>query len=133
MIKHELTNEPVLILPDFELPSNLDIDAECSQGIQAALHQIQIVDGEPREGVICHIYRQLKDSEARYAATQTQFLSLIWALEKPHYCLEGAVCEVYTDCTALKSTKTHILRWQIAIKGYKGVTNTNNHPPQWVL
>ncbi|MBW0468036.1 hypothetical protein O181_007751 [Austropuccinia psidii MF-1] len=52
-IKHELTNAPVLILPDFELPFKLDIDAACSQGLGAALHQRQIVDGEPREGVIC--------------------------------------------------------------------------------
>ncbi|MBW0573020.1 hypothetical protein O181_112735 [Austropuccinia psidii MF-1] len=35
-IKHELTNAPVLILPDFELPFNLYIDAACSQGLGAA-------------------------------------------------------------------------------------------------
>ncbi|MBW0525343.1 hypothetical protein O181_065058 [Austropuccinia psidii MF-1] len=52
-IKYELTNALVLILPDFELPFKLYIDAACSQGLGAALHQRQIVDGEPREGVIC--------------------------------------------------------------------------------
>ncbi|MBW0519564.1 hypothetical protein O181_059279 [Austropuccinia psidii MF-1] len=60
-IKHELTNAPVLILPELELPSRLYIDAACSQGLGAALHQRQIVDGEPREGVICYIAGQLKD------------------------------------------------------------------------
>ncbi|MBW0575099.1 hypothetical protein O181_114814 [Austropuccinia psidii MF-1] len=60
-IKHELTNAPFIILPDFELPFKLYIDAACSQGLRAALHQRQIVDGEPREGVICYISRQLKD------------------------------------------------------------------------
>ncbi|MBW0569647.1 hypothetical protein O181_109362 [Austropuccinia psidii MF-1] len=60
-IKHELTNAPVLILPDFELPFKLYIDAACSQGLGAALHQRQIVNGEPREEVICYISRQLKD------------------------------------------------------------------------
>ncbi|MBW0557197.1 hypothetical protein O181_096912, partial [Austropuccinia psidii MF-1] len=49
-IKHEITNEPVSILPDFELPFKLYIDAACSQGLGAALHQKQIVDDEPREG-----------------------------------------------------------------------------------
>ncbi|MBW0551586.1 hypothetical protein O181_091301 [Austropuccinia psidii MF-1] len=44
-IKHELTNAPVLILPDFELPFKLYIDEACSQGLGAALHQGQIVDG----------------------------------------------------------------------------------------
>ncbi|MBW0514153.1 hypothetical protein O181_053868 [Austropuccinia psidii MF-1] len=65
-IKHELTNAPVPILPDFELPFKLYIDSACSQGLGAALDQRQIVNGEPREGVICYISRQLKDSEARY-------------------------------------------------------------------
>ncbi|MBW0518755.1 hypothetical protein O181_058470 [Austropuccinia psidii MF-1] len=125
-IKHELTNAPVLILPDFELPFKLYIDAACSQGLGAALHQRQIVDGEPREGVICYISRQLKDSESRYGATQTECLCLVWALERLHYYLEGAVFEVYTDCTALKSLlkmKTinrHMLTWQIAIQEYRG-------------
>ncbi|MBW0553339.1 hypothetical protein O181_093054 [Austropuccinia psidii MF-1] len=108
------------------LGMDLYIDAACSQGLGAALHQIQIVDGEPREGVVCYISRQLKDSEARYGATQTEFLCLIWALDKLHDYLEGAVFEFYTDCTALKSllnmktTNRHMLRWQIAIQEYRG-------------
>ncbi|MBW0592457.1 hypothetical protein O181_132172 [Austropuccinia psidii MF-1] len=124
-IKYELTNAPVLILPEFELTLKLYIDAACSQGLGPALHQRQIVDGEPREGVICYIYRQLKDSEARYGATQTECLCLVWGLEKLHYYLEGAVFEVYTDCTALKSllnmktTNRHMLRWKIAIQEYR--------------
>ncbi|MBW0481986.1 hypothetical protein O181_021701 [Austropuccinia psidii MF-1] len=87
--KHELTNPPVLILPDFELPFKLYIGA--------ALHQRQIVDGEPREGVIFYISRQLKDSEVRYGATQTECLCLVQALEKLHYYLEGAVFEVFIE------------------------------------
>ncbi|MBW0510365.1 hypothetical protein O181_050080 [Austropuccinia psidii MF-1] len=125
-MKHELTNAPLLILHDFELPFKLYIDAACSQGLGAALHQRQIVDGEPREEVICYISRQLKDSEARYGATQTEFLFLVWALEKLHYFMEGSVFEVYTHCTALRSllnmktTNRHIVRWQISIQEYRG-------------
>ncbi|MBW0547889.1 hypothetical protein O181_087604 [Austropuccinia psidii MF-1] len=125
-INYELTNAPVLILPDFALPFKLCIDSACSQGLGAALFQRQIVDVEPREGVICYISRQLKDSEARYGATQTECLCLVWALEKLHYYLQGAVFEVYTDCTALKSllnmrnTNRHRLGWQIAIQEYRG-------------
>ncbi|MBW0515301.1 hypothetical protein O181_055016 [Austropuccinia psidii MF-1] len=99
-IKHELKNAPVVILPAFELPFKLYINAACIQGLGAALHQRQIVDCEPREGVICYISRKLKDSEARYGAIQTECLCLAWALDKLHYYLEGAVFEV---CTALKS------------------------------
>ncbi|MBW0490844.1 hypothetical protein O181_030559 [Austropuccinia psidii MF-1] len=121
-IKYELTNAPVLILPDFKIPFKLYINAAFSQGLGEALHQRQIVDGEPTEGVICYISRQLNDSEARYGANQTECLCLFWALEKLHYYLEGAVFEVYTDCTALKSllnmntANRHMLRWQIAIQ-----------------
>ncbi|MBW0509024.1 hypothetical protein O181_048739 [Austropuccinia psidii MF-1] len=38
-IKHELTNAPVLILTEFELPFKLNIDAAYSQGLGEALHQ----------------------------------------------------------------------------------------------
>ncbi|MBW0530987.1 hypothetical protein O181_070702 [Austropuccinia psidii MF-1] len=70
-IKHELTKEPDLILPDFELLFKLYMDAAFSQGLGAALHQRQILDGKPRELVICYISRKPKDSEARYGATNT--------------------------------------------------------------
>ncbi|MBW0488555.1 hypothetical protein O181_028270 [Austropuccinia psidii MF-1] len=125
-IKHELANAPVLILPDFELPFKLYKDAACSQGLGEALHQTQIVDGEPREGVIFYISRKLKYSEAWYGATQTECLCLFWGLEKLHYYLESAVFEFYKDCTALKSllnmktTNRQMLRWQIAIQEYRG-------------
>ncbi|MBW0498003.1 hypothetical protein O181_037718 [Austropuccinia psidii MF-1] len=98
-IKYRLKNEPVLILPYFELTFKLYIDEACSQGLGAALHQRQIVDGEPREGVICYISRQLKDSEARYGASQPECLCLLWALEILHYYLEGAVCQDKTMIT----------------------------------
>ncbi|MBW0476768.1 hypothetical protein O181_016483 [Austropuccinia psidii MF-1] len=128
-IKHELTNGPVLILPDFELPLKLYIDEACSQGLGAALHQRQIVDGESREGVICYILRKLKDSEASYSAVQTKCLCLVLALEKLHYYLKHTVFEIYTDCTALrcllnmKTINRHILSWQIAIKEYRDNIN----------
>ncbi|MBW0486717.1 hypothetical protein O181_026432 [Austropuccinia psidii MF-1] len=97
-IKYELTNAPLLILPDFELQLELYIDAASSQGLGEALHQRQIMDGKAREGVICYISRLI----------------------------QNPVFEVYTDCTPLKSllkmktTNRHILRWQIAIQEYKG-------------
>ncbi|MBW0546625.1 hypothetical protein O181_086340 [Austropuccinia psidii MF-1] len=60
-IRYELKNSSVLILTDFELPFKLYIDAACSQGLGTALHQRKILDGEPRERVICYISRQLND------------------------------------------------------------------------
>ncbi|MBW0490441.1 hypothetical protein O181_030156 [Austropuccinia psidii MF-1] len=69
---------------------------------------------------------QLRVLKARYGATQSGCLCLVWALEKLHYYLEGAVFEVYTGCTALKSllkmktTNGHMLRWKIDIQYYRG-------------
>ncbi|MBW0501789.1 hypothetical protein O181_041504 [Austropuccinia psidii MF-1] len=45
--EHELKNEPVLILTDFALQLKPYIDAACNQGLGEALHQRQILDGEP--------------------------------------------------------------------------------------
>ncbi|MBW0534749.1 hypothetical protein O181_074464 [Austropuccinia psidii MF-1] len=124
-IKHELTNEPALMLPNFALPFKLYIDSACSQGLGTPLNQRQIVDGEPREGVICYISRKLKDSGDRYGATLTECLCLVWALERLHYYLERAAFEVLIALTALKSllnmktTNRHTLRWQIDIQEYR--------------
>ncbi|MBW0490036.1 hypothetical protein O181_029751 [Austropuccinia psidii MF-1] len=87
-LKLELTNAPVIILPDFELPFKLYIDASYSQGLGAALHQRHILHDEPREGVICYISRQLKDSKSRYGDTHTECVCLVLALEKLHYYCE---------------------------------------------
>ncbi|MBW0480616.1 hypothetical protein O181_020331 [Austropuccinia psidii MF-1] len=81
-IKHEPTCAPVHMLPEFELPFKLYIDAACSQGLGASLNQIQILDGEPRQGVICYIPRKLKDSDSGYGESQAECLCLVWALEK---------------------------------------------------
>ncbi|MBW0556409.1 hypothetical protein O181_096124 [Austropuccinia psidii MF-1] len=124
-IKHELTNAPVLILPEFELPFRLYIDAACSQRLGASLHQRQIVDVEPKEGVVCYIFKKMKESKAMFRATQNKLLFVFWALENLHYYLEGAIFEVYTDCKKLKSllnmntTNTHMLRCQIDIQEYR--------------
>ncbi|MBW0544755.1 hypothetical protein O181_084470 [Austropuccinia psidii MF-1] len=124
-IKYTLTNAPLLLIPDWKLPFKLYIDA-CGEGLGAALHQVQIVNDKPYEGPICFISRQIKPTEARYGASQMEFLCLVWALEKLHYYLDGSVFEVITDCNAvklllnIKTPNRHMLRWQIAIQEYRG-------------
>ncbi|MBW0555711.1 hypothetical protein O181_095426 [Austropuccinia psidii MF-1] len=124
-IKYALTNAPLLLMPDWKIPFKLYIDA-CGEGLRAALHQVQIVNDKPYEGPICFISRQIKPTEARYGASQMEFLCLVWALEKLHYYLDGSVFELITDCNAVKSLlnmkapNRHMLRWQIAIQEYRG-------------
>ncbi|MBW0540825.1 hypothetical protein O181_080540 [Austropuccinia psidii MF-1] len=70
--------------------------------------------------------RQIKPTEVRYGASQMEYLCLVWALEKLHYYLDGGLFQVITDCNTvrsllnMKTPNIHMLRWQIAIKEYRG-------------
>ncbi|MBW0542372.1 hypothetical protein O181_082087 [Austropuccinia psidii MF-1] len=120
-IRKSLTEAPLLLMPDFNLPWKLYIDT-CGDVLGESLHQVQIIDDKPTEGPICYISRQIEPTEARYGSSQMECLCLVWELEKLHYYLYGSVFEVITDCNAVKSLlnmKTpnrNMLRWQIAIQ-----------------
>ncbi|MBW0564242.1 hypothetical protein O181_103957 [Austropuccinia psidii MF-1] len=110
---------------DWKLPFKLYIDS-CGEGLGAALHQTQIISDKAVEGPICFISRQIKPTQARYGASQREFLCLVWALEKLHYYLDGTVSDIITDCNAvnsllnMKTPKRHMLRWQITMQEYRG-------------
>ncbi|MBW0461570.1 hypothetical protein O181_001285 [Austropuccinia psidii MF-1] len=112
-------------MPDVKLPFELYNDASGDE-LGAALHQVQIINDKPVQGPICFISRNRKPTEARYGASKMECLSLVWALQKLNYFLEGCVFEVITDCTAVKSLlemntpNRNILRWLIAIQEYRG-------------
>ncbi|MBW0590323.1 hypothetical protein O181_130038 [Austropuccinia psidii MF-1] len=112
-------------MPDWKLPFKLYTDA-CGEGLGAALHQTQIINGKPVEGSICFVSRQIKPTEARYGESQMECLCLVWALEKLHYYLDGTVFHVITDCNAVKSllnmktSNINMLRWKIATQKYRG-------------
>ncbi|MBW0460308.1 hypothetical protein O181_000023 [Austropuccinia psidii MF-1] len=89
-LRQALTASPLLLMPDFNLPFKLFIDAS-GYGLGAALHQVLIINDKPVEGHICFISRKIKATEARYGASQMECLCLVWALEKLHYFLEGCV------------------------------------------
>ncbi|MBW0556178.1 hypothetical protein O181_095893 [Austropuccinia psidii MF-1] len=124
-LRETLTTAPLLLIPDFEFPFKLYIDAS-GDALVSAPHQVQIINDKLVEAPICFISRQIKPAEARYGASQMECLCLVWALEKLNYFLEGWVFEVITDCTVVKSLLNmqtpirHMLRWQIAIEEYMG-------------
>ncbi|MBW0528763.1 hypothetical protein O181_068478 [Austropuccinia psidii MF-1] len=45
----------------------------------------------------------MEPTEARYGASQMEFLCLVWDLKKLHYYLDGTVFDVITDCDGVKS------------------------------
>ncbi|MBW0578436.1 hypothetical protein O181_118151 [Austropuccinia psidii MF-1] len=122
---NSLKNAPFLLIPGWKLPFKLYIDA-CGEGLGAALHQTQIINDKPVEGLIFFISRQIKPTEARYGASQMECLCLVWALEKLHCYLDETVFDVITDCNAgksllnMKAPNRHMLRWQIAIQKFRG-------------
>ncbi|MBW0558919.1 hypothetical protein O181_098634 [Austropuccinia psidii MF-1] len=124
-IKKALTEAPLILILDWNIPFKLYIDS-CGDGLGAALNKVQIIDDKPIEGPVFYISRQIKPTEARYGSSQMECLCLVWAMEKLHYYLYGSVFEVITACNAVKSLlnmKTpnrNMLRWQIAIQEYRG-------------
>ncbi|MBW0514665.1 hypothetical protein O181_054380 [Austropuccinia psidii MF-1] len=100
-IRKALTEAPLLLMPDWNIPFQFYIDA-CGDGLGEAKHQVQIIDDKPTEGPVCYIPRQIKPTESRYGAIQMECLCFVWALEKLHYYLDGSVFEVITDCNIVK-------------------------------
>ncbi|MBW0500809.1 hypothetical protein O181_040524 [Austropuccinia psidii MF-1] len=105
-IRKSLTDAPLLLMPDWNIPFKLYINA-CGDGLGEALRQVQIIDDKPKEVPVFYISRQIKPTEARYGANQKE-------------------CLLINDCNSVKSflnMKTpnrHMLRWQISIQEYRG-------------
>ncbi|MBW0581645.1 hypothetical protein O181_121360 [Austropuccinia psidii MF-1] len=53
-IMKALTEAPLLLMPDWNIPFKLYIVA-CGDGLGEALHQVQIIDEKPTEGPVCYI------------------------------------------------------------------------------
>ncbi|MBW0508809.1 hypothetical protein O181_048524 [Austropuccinia psidii MF-1] len=97
-IKKALTEAPFLLMPDWNMPFELYIDA-CGDGLGAALHQVQIIHDEPTEVPVCYISTQIKPTEARWSA-------YVWYGHLRNYTI--VLMEV------------NMLRWKIAIQEYRG-------------
>ncbi|MBW0480239.1 hypothetical protein O181_019954 [Austropuccinia psidii MF-1] len=80
-LRQALTTAPLLLIPYFKLPFKHYIDAS-GDGLGAALHQVTILNNETIEGPISFISSKIKPTEARYGASQMEFVCLVWALEK---------------------------------------------------
>ncbi|MBW0579719.1 hypothetical protein O181_119434 [Austropuccinia psidii MF-1] len=67
-IRKALTEAPLLLMPDWNIPFKLYIDA-CGDGLGEALHWVQIIDDKHTEVPVCYISRQIKPKEARSGAS----------------------------------------------------------------
>ncbi|MBW0564746.1 hypothetical protein O181_104461 [Austropuccinia psidii MF-1] len=66
-IRQALTEAPLPLIPDWDIPFKLYIVA-CGDGLGEALYHVQIIDEKPKEGQVCYISRQRKPTEARWSA-----------------------------------------------------------------
>ncbi|MBW0506860.1 hypothetical protein O181_046575 [Austropuccinia psidii MF-1] len=120
-----LTNSPFILLPDWKIPLKLYIYS-FGEGLGAALHQTQIINDKPVEGLICFLSRQIQPTEARDGARKMECLCLVWALKKLNYYLDVKVLYFITDCNAVKSLlkmntpNRHMLRGQVSSQEYRG-------------
>ncbi|MBW0493395.1 hypothetical protein O181_033110 [Austropuccinia psidii MF-1] len=51
-IRRSVTEAPLLLMPDWNIPFKFYIDS-CGDELEAALHQVQIIDDKPTEGPAC--------------------------------------------------------------------------------
>ncbi|MBW0474351.1 hypothetical protein O181_014066 [Austropuccinia psidii MF-1] len=70
-LRQALTTAPLLLMPDFKLPFKPYI-CESGDELGDSLNQVQTINDKPVEGNICFIYRKIKQTEARYGASQME-------------------------------------------------------------
>ncbi|MBW0524719.1 hypothetical protein O181_064434 [Austropuccinia psidii MF-1] len=66
-IRKALTEAPLMLNPDWNIPSKFYIDAFGDQ-LGEALLKFQIIDDKPTGGPFCYISRQVEPTEAKWSA-----------------------------------------------------------------
>ncbi|MBW0535637.1 hypothetical protein O181_075352 [Austropuccinia psidii MF-1] len=105
-IRKALTEEPLLLIPDWNIPFKLYID-ECVDVLGAALHQVQIIDEKPTEGPVCYISRQIKPTEDRYGPSRMDCLCLKYVEMANSHSIVHKAGKIHTNADGLS-------RWALA-------------------
>ncbi|GJR74641.1 reverse transcriptase domain-containing protein [Tanacetum coccineum] len=130
-LKKKLTEAPILVVPDWNLPFELMCDAS-DFAIGAVLGQRKMKHFQP----IHYASKTMTEAQIHYTTTEKEMLAVVYAFEKfrPYLVLSKSV--VYTDHSALKylmakqDAKPRLLRWilllqefDVIIKDKKGAEN----------
>lgn len=120
-LKHIVTHEPVLRLPDFNKQFILTTDWS-KVAVGAVLSQI-----DPETGFdhpVAFASRLLNDAERNYSPTEGELLALVWAVEKFRLYLDGRKFIAYTDHHALewlasaRYNNSKLERWALKLQEY---------------
>ena len=119
-LKYYMTSEPVLKLPDINLPFVLRTDAS-NVGVGAVL--IQYENDVPRP--IAYASRKLLDRERNYSTIERECLAIIFGVTRFQYYLTGKEFIMETDHKPLifmntaKSSNNRIVRWSLCLQSFK--------------
>ncbi|GJU23800.1 reverse transcriptase domain-containing protein [Tanacetum coccineum] len=130
-LKKKLTEAPILVAPDWDLPFEIMCDAS-DFAVGAVLGQRKTKHFQP----IHYASKTMTDAQAHYTTTEKELLAVVYAFEKfrPYLVLSKSI--VYTDHSALKyllakqDAKPRLLRWilllqefDVTIRDKKGAEN----------
>ncbi len=104
ILKWKLTEEPILVHPDFTKMFKLYIDAS-DVGLGVVLMQ---KDDQEKDRVIYYKAKTFLPAEKNYPTTEKECLMIMWVMQKFKYFLGGEQpFEIYTNYTMLKTLMTH--------------------------
>nr|GEW78485.1 DNA-directed DNA polymerase [Tanacetum cinerariifolium] len=115
-LKQKLTEAPILIAPNWDLPFELMCDAS-DFAIGAVLGQRYGKYFQP----IHYVSKTLTEAESDYTTTEKEMLAVVYAFEKFRSYLTMNKCIVHTDHSALKylfakkDAKARLLRWVLLL------------------
>ncbi|GJX37509.1 reverse transcriptase domain-containing protein [Tanacetum coccineum] len=112
ILKKKLTEAPILVAPDWDLPFEIMCDAS-DYAVGAVLGQRKTKHFQP----IHYASKTMTDAQAHYTTTEKELLAVVYAFEKfrPYLVLSKTI--VYTDHSALKyllakqDAKPRLLWW----------------------
>ncbi|GKB48122.1 reverse transcriptase domain-containing protein [Tanacetum coccineum] len=130
-LKRKLTEAPILIAPDWDLPFELMCDAS-DFAIGAVLGQRKNKHFQP----IHSASKTITEAQAHYTMTEKELLAVVYAFEKFRSYLVLSKSIVYTDHSAIKylfakkDAKPRLMRWilllqefDVIIRDKKGAEN----------
>lgn len=115
-----LTSEPVLVIFDPALSTNLTHTDASSEGYGAILIQRKI----KAPHVIAYYSRRTTETESRYHSYELEILAVVRSIENFRHYLYGRHFTVHTDCNALKASRTkrdltpRVHRWWAVLQSY---------------
>nr|GEU94257.1 reverse transcriptase domain-containing protein [Tanacetum cinerariifolium] len=118
-LKRKLTEAPILIAPDWDMPFEIMYDAS-DFAIGAVLGQRQ--DKHFRS--IHYASKTMTEAESNYTTTEKEMLAVVYAFEKFQSYLIMNKSIVYTDHSALKylfakeDSKARLLRWVLVLQEF---------------